>query len=1044
MANPSFRLVNTRYVPPGVYIGQLILPTPTNLTADARLPAFVGVGNRLAEGKNIAIRRSFIFEENLSFTPTAPHRAQLEFNADQDQNAPGIQLRKQDGTIVRTDFWFFSESIPGSEVFDQVTISSENFDPTASYVIDYQSVERTPQDVIPVEELRQVVDVGLSEDAPQFAENSDFFIVTDITDVVADSGNANTTPVLEAPVQIAGTGAGVITQSGTSQFNHNYNRYYRFEVIAATGTEAANNRVVTVAFTSTPVSGGNGALPPRPLNAAEAKPSIVIHEPSHPSPPAGSLPAFGVEIELGIELNFNFPGAGSTDNFAVGDVFSFHGFGPANVEKDARYNNTNQFPETTGVVSGNDSAPNAPLQGTGSLTVSTSSSFNRDFNTGFSFRVIGVSGAAPTRTATIAWSTFIELGPGGSFTVNEAVPSTLTESLAFGVNIDIDFGSSNFAVGDEFAFIAKAPRLLYSGKDNRSYTLDHGGTVSIVAPAQNPSGAGPVSGNNVVGVVEGEFRTDTPEGGFGTYLVRQQNYFDPLNPDAQTGHFLFPDNVRMAFRNMTRGDGAVGNRHQGGDSFTFTAVDENKIDWSLVEKREQEFEVDDIIVDVNGTVTGTPGQSYVILTDIFEPGSVRIELTGGTTPVSSVEIPGTSFVALPVPPTATFTASFETRGDEPDPGQLYFFTGNFLRGEELYNTPLLVLDRDSGRTLLGPASVDNHLHIVNELAFDNNVFGAYYIQVRDADEDGVFQQTDFKTALLATEDVDNITDRIVLARQDAWGDQLAVNERANDPFARRESLDWFGAPIGTPIGDRRTPDTLRFIADKTLRVFGQSPSHGTRILVAPTSADVNVVLQGGETVRVTVDGSFVAAALASLVASFADPANTVLKKNLSGFRTVQTYTPKENALLGDSALVFFTDLGNGIVRIEEDTTVDTFAIDFYLISAMTQKQFVTKVVRREMENAVISLVVPSAEAGVGIIRAALSGILLGLLGRGIIGQYEDDNQNVRKFDPQSDVVVFRDTTDPTLYHMFYAFFLRLPIKRVFGLFTVSSNDFGAN
>jgi hypothetical protein len=157
---------------------------------------------------------------------------------------------------------------------------------------------------------------------------------------------------------------------------------------------------------------------------------------------------------------------------------------------------------------------------------------------------------------------------------------------------------------------------------------------------------------------------------------------------------------------------------------------------------------------------------------------------------------------------------------------------------------------------------------------------------------------------------------------------------------------------------------------------------------------------------------------------------------------VQTYTDKQNVLLGDGAIDYFTDLGNGVIRIEEDTTVDTFAIDFYLISAMVQKQFVTKVVRREMENAVISLVVPSAEAGVGIIKATLSGILLGLLGRGIIGQYEDDSGNVRKYDPTADIVVFRDTADATLYHMFYAYFLRFPIKRVFGLFTVNSNDFG--
>lgn len=1025
--NPSFRLVNTRYVPPGVYIGQLIIPRPTNLTADARLPAFIGVGNRLAEGKNIAIRRSFIFEELLAFTSLSPHVAALAFNADQDQNAPGIQLRKQDGTVVRTDFWNFTSSVSGSGVFDQVTISLESFDPTATYIIDYQSVERTPQDVIPVEELREVVNVGLTEDAPQFRENIDFFIVTDVTDPIADSGNVNTDSVPEAVSADSGnTGSGVISQALSSQFDHNYNRYYQLECISASGSSP--NRTATFTFTSTPSGGGNDALPPRPLNAVEAAPTLVITEGTN---------QFGIEIELGIELDFAFPAG--VGNFAVADEFAFHGFGPGLVEPDARYENENQFPDTTGIVLGDNNS------GSGSIAVASTTDFNRDFNTGYSLRVVGIAGSSPTRTVTFAWATFIELGPNGTFTADEAVPNTLTESLAFGVDVDIDFGSSNFAVGDDYAFIAQAPALRYSGKDNRAYTLNTGATSNIVSlpvAQTDPLTGLPLTVPHVVGTAVGEFNTDTPEGGFGSYEASQQNWYDPLNPDARTGHFLFPDNVKMAFRNQCRGDGFAGNRHQGGDEFGFSAVDENTIDWSLVQQREQEFETDDLVVDVNGTVTGIPGTTYIILSEIPEEGTVSVVTTAGLVPVASVEIPGSPFVALPVAPTETVTARYETRGAEPDPGQLYYFTGNFLRGEELYNTPILVLDRDDGRTLLGPPSVDNHLHITNELAFDNNVFGAYYIQVADADEDGVFQQTDFKTALLATEDVDNITDRIVLSRQDAWGDQLAVNERANDPFARRESLDWFGAPIGTPIGDRQTPDTLRFIADKTLRVFGNSPSHGTRILAGPTQATVNVILQSGDTVEVTVDGSFVAAALASLTASFADPANTILKKNLAGFQTVQTYTPKENQLLGDAGCIYVTDLGNGVIRIEEDTTVDTFAIDFYLISAMTQKQFVTKVVRREMANSVIALIVPSAAAGVGIIKASLSAILLGLLGRGIIGQYEDDQQNVRKFDPEADVVVFRDSADPTLYHMFYAYFLRFPIKRVFGLFTVNTNDFG--
>ena len=1040
MANPSFRLVNTRYVPPGVYIGQLITPKPSNLTADARLPAFVGVGNRLAEGKNIAIRRSFVYDETLGFTALSPHIAPLAFDADQDQNAPGIQLRKQDGTVVRTDFWNFTSSVTGSGVFDQITISLEAFDPTATYVVDYQSEERTPVDNIPVEELREVVNVGLAEDAPQFRENVDFFIVTDVTDPVADDGNVNTTSSLTDVVAGANTGSGVVNQDAIlSAFNHNYNRYYTLVCVSASGTHSGVNAVATFDWTSTPISGGNGALVPQPLNSLEAAQQVIVYSDGMVSPPAGGISdQQPVPLELGIQLDFAFSTSG-IDNFGVGDTFTFNGFGPGLVEPDARYDNSNQFAETTTVTTEDTAVANL---GTGLVTVATSTDYTRDFNTGFTLHVLGISGGAPTRTVTMAWSSFGELGPNANFVADEATAATLTQTLSFGVDIDIDFGSSNFSVGDTFTFNALAPAYRYSGKDNRAYTLTNGVTSNILAGGTNPAGGDTLTGNQIVGTTVGEFNTDTPEGSFGTYAVNQQNYYDSGNQDEQTGHFLFPDNVRLAFRNQCRGDASLGNQQQPGDLHTLSANDEGTIDWSLVQKREQEFETSDVISDVNGTITGTPGTPYIILAEIPEDSSVVVTTTAGQIPVGSIEIPGSPFVALLVAPTETITASYDTRGSEPDPGQLYYFTGNFLRGDDLYNTPILVLDRDDGRLLLNPPSVDNHLSMVNELAFDNNVFGCYFIQVADADQDGVFQQTDFKTALLATEDVDGITDRIVLSRQDAWGDQLAVNERANDPFARRESLDWFGAPIGTPIGDRQTPDTLRFIADKTLRVFGSSPSHGTRILVGPTEATLNVTLQSGDTVQVTVDGSFVAAAFASLTASFSDPANTILKKNLSGFQTVQTYTPKENALLGDGGIDYVTDLGNGVIRIEEDTTVDTFSIDFYLISAMTQKQFVTKVVRREMANAVVALIVPSAAAGVGIIKASLSSILLGLLGRGIIGQYEDDNQNVRKFDPDSDVVVFRDSADPTLYHMFYAYFLRLPIKRVFGLFTVNTNDFG--
>jgi hypothetical protein len=96
-----------------------------------------------------------------------------------------------------------------------------------------------------------------------------------------------------------------------------------------------------------------------------------------------------------------------------------------------------------------------------------------------------------------------------------------------------------------------------------------------------------------------------------------------------------------------------------------------------------------------------------------------------------------------------------------------------------------------------------------------------------------------------------------------------------------------------------------------------------------------------------------------------------------------------------------------------------------------------------MDQALISVVVPSAEAGVATVKSVLSGIMLGLLGRGLIGQYQDESGAARDFDPDADILVLRDTSSLTLYNFFYSYYLRTPIKRLFGLFIVNTNDFGA-
>jgi hypothetical protein len=1123
-------------VPPGSYIGQLITPRPGQVAAEARLPCFIGRGSRLALGSNLPITRSYVFGQTLTFSSIAPFVAGLTYASDGDQQS--ARLYKADGTEVRNDQWAFQDSgSPGGQL-DQVLVNTEVFDPTATYSLDYQSTSRDITDVVPVEELREIVSIGTRVDSPQYIEYEHFFITTDVTGPVADSGNTNPDSTLSPLVaDVGNTGAGVVAFASSAEFAHDYTRQYDFEVTAQNGgvqatgtitipaggggalidgetltlddgvntptvfeydsaggvtgsnvaitftggdtatqvrdaTVAAINGVgatllitaapsggdaidltadnfgtlagtvtetvadagyvvtgmvggtardITVEWSATAVSPGNAALPNTPLHSSATKPTFTVTD--------DNVASFTPLLELGVRLDFDF-GALADNQFDVGDSWRFFGNGPGLFEEDVRYGNTNQFATINDPVA---DAGNTGTAGSG-LDIAATAAFTGTWNATYTLEVTAIVGAAPgTRTATFVWGEAGDhVGINGTFLADEAAPATLTQTLSKGVDIDVVFpvGAGNFVAGDKFTIAALAARQLYQSKDNRTYTM-------TVSAATNPSVG--------VGYVQGSYVTDTPEGSFGTFEATG-NDLAVTNPLAESAHFQLPNNILLAARNLfwPSAEGAVGNQHVAADVHTFAATQAGTIDWRLNEQATETIEADQILTDVNGTVTGTPNTRYVILSQV--PLAVNSVVTVvGSTPVTYTAIAGTPYVTFPTDPGEAIVVSYDWRSAEPDPGQTYFLTAKFLRPTELYNTPTLVLDRQDGRALLAPASVENHLYAMNEIAWDNGVPGVYFIQVQDPDDDGVFTDADFAEAIIASEAPRRITDVVVLSQFSSLGAALASVTRMNDPFERRERLCWVGAPIGTPIGDAQTPGTLVYTARNTLQVFGLSPAHGTRIMVGSTQATRDLRLDDGSTVEITMDGSFIAGALASLVASFQDPGTTILRLNLAGFKTMETYGDVEdprNLTLGAAQIVYVTDRGGGVFRIEEDETTDSFADDTKAINAMTQKHYVVKNVRTQVDNSLVGVVVPSAQAGVGIIKGFVVGAVASLVSRGVVGRFQDANGTERSIDPDADVVVFRDDTDPTLYHFFFAFWLKTTIKRLFGLYSVNSNDFG--
>jgi hypothetical protein len=993
------KLATTRYTAPGVYIGQLIRPGAGNLNADARICNYIGQGSKLAVGSNLGIRRSFVYAEPLTMSISSPYEAVLNFAADGIKDPPIKLYDAITGVELRPDQWAFVKI--GAD-YKKVQIASSAFNPLSSYAMDYQSTSRDVLDPLPITDLRVIKTLGTVQGKAQFEDLRDFYIPYSFTGPTPGDTNSTPAAFLTSIFPDAGnTGAGSADIDVAASYNHNYNRFYQLEVIGITGV--SGSFTATFEWSATRYSGGKGAVPPTPLHSSATKPSFTADE---------ALPTSLIQdLELGVKVAVTF----DLTNFALGDKFYFNGVGPGLIEWDSRYDNTNQYLEFGNIVS-------LVSTGTGTLSYSSTNTYTGIYNCSFRLEVTGSAGGIGSRTATFVWAQYGEvIGATSTVLVSEAISNTF--SLTQGVELTIDWGSSNFNVGDIFDLDVKAPKIFYDSKDNRVYTL-------AISAAINPGAD--------TGQVTGTYATGTTAGGFGTWEANV-NLLTGLS--QETGYFGLPDNINLAVRNAMRGN-INGTSYAPGDTFTSAVTSESVIDWSLTQQIQETRETSAFLTDVTGAVTGTAGTTYIILDNPYTTGTVDVVDADTLAPISHIEIVGTRFVAFVTTPTNTVVISYEYRGAEPSPGQLYYLTAHYLRPTNLYNDPMQVLDRNEGRLLLGPAETENHLYIMNELVFDNAAPGAYYTQSYDTDGDGMLTRTDVSTSLSAHEKVKRITDLCVLSQFESLGDALGINEKANDPFELREQMMWIGTPIGTPIGDADTPDSLVFLARNTLQVPTQSVAQGTRVLVSPTLCTKTIKLENGIDQTVTLDGSFIAGATSALVNSFTDPAATILRRTLKGFDYIQTYSDPENLILGNASITWMSDRGNGVYRFEEDVTVHTLSEEFQLISATTQKQFVTRLVRRNLDDNVISIVVPSAEAGISVVRAQLAEILLGLLGRSLIANYQDDAGNIREFDTQKDIVVLRDSSTLSKYDFYYSYYIKSPIKRLFGLYVVNSNDFG--
>lgn len=1082
----------SQYLRPGTYIGQLIRPAAANITGNPRLPVFVCKGSRLAQAKNTEIVRARVFDEALTFLGAGPYTALLNFQADGVKT--NTRIVDSDGRVIPDNEYLFSTSVVSN---DTITIPSQFYNSTVTYTITYQSVDRSVQDPVPFADLRFIQRVGLAVDSSDFTEFTDFYIPVTFGAVTADVGNTytetdaygstflsartvaissaspaedititalvtgaagngirvlfagggaltvvesvasrlvtvtyvstvDTTTTIVAAIAGAGltlvsavgvgatpwvspaqdqlvvtsqmladpanTGDGNVYFANTgSEYTHAYDRDYTIECIAGGGTGTAD-----FIWYSSPVSLGNTMQTYNPahpdLNAVAAFRNLLTN-------PASDT---NTTLENGLVVRFRDLGG----VFAVGDKWTFRAFGPSTIEIDSRHTNTNQFTENGAVIE----VDVDPLSD-GVLTVaSTPEAYTGTYNRTYTLAVFAVVAAT---SVTFKWSA---VGDDG---VATGTTAALTDGdnavLDEGVQIDVDLTPGDFVVGDIFRFTISAPRVLTTIKDDRTYTLE----VSAAAP----------------GDVDFLFFTSTPEGGIGSFTATTA---DP--------HIELAGNLNVNVRNLSLP------RYAGGDEFEFALTLDDVIDWTLETRVTETILAEDIVHDILGRVTGVPDTYYAVLRNIPETiisvlNSVPATVAA-TIVIDTATGDNTRFLSFgATDPADDITVIYQYIGKEPSPGQAYRFSALYLRGAELYNDPILVQSEGDGIALTAPMGTTNHAGIINGIAWDFEPIGIYICQVKDADDDGVYQDSDYETAIEATEEKADITDLVVLDAFGTLNKQLEQIDQLADPFRNQNRLLWIGMPIDTPIGDVDTPDTLVYTAKVTTAVFGDSQSHGSRIMVASTFCDRTIVLDDGTSQSVTLDGSFVAAAACLTYASFGDPWETMLFKNLTVFDDVQVYTLSENNILGAAQINYVERVGDGIFRWIEDVTTDPVGTEnapdeFRIISAMIQKKYMNTKIQQAVDATVISLVPDSGEQGIAAIVNAISGAILTEVSNGKIGQYQNEDGAIRKFNPGSDIRVFRDRTQRTLYRFFVGYFLRYPIKTVVGLALTDSNNFG--
>lgn len=439
------------------------------------------------------------------------------------------------------------------------------------------------------------------------------------------------------------------------------------------------------------------------------------------------------------------------------------------------------------------------------------------------------------------------------------------------------------------------------------------------------------------------------------------------------------------------------------------------------------------------TVSGGGSSSKLVLTSPTEGTGSYVQLAAPTSLSAVTALFGLTTGQLPYSANGT--------GSRPAAGAVYFATYEYTRPTNDYNKAKRFFTPDSLYSDVGFQTSTNQLAMAGGIAFDNKAPSVMVVQVNDSIFNGSPSQSEIQAALTAAAATSVATDVIVLdTRLAVQVDLFNHVINSSSPTEKAYRRGWFGMARGTLVGDRDTPDTFIYRATRTLQVPADSAGRGRMILVAPSEATRTIVKEDGSEEDVDLDGTYLAVAIAAKMTSFSSPADTLLRKTISGFVTdgFTEYLKFERGLLASNGVTVVTLDAGRLVLLDPITTEAGGGRlpSFQEISASTQKDATSLAVTQMVDANLVGVVPSDLARFIVTIKGYIGSALRSLISSGSIAPYKDDASGVtRDLDLSKDIQVFQDSTDPTKYRFRYTYNLRYPAKRFFGEYSVDRSAF---